>query len=160
MKTREMWLPAPPDLLSWLHPPSVQALPSPGTFRETARYLHLFVLCLHCSCATGRHKSHRLSNHVTGTFTQCPLLCSGDCFWTESLPSMATSHHRLLNWAGFDRSVIWDLLAVQLPTVLFAVNIALMSTLYPPGLRSCVGYCLCSWNKQWYLGFFHHCHST
>lgn len=60
METRGIWLPAPPDLLSWLRSPPVQALPSPGTFTETLRYLHLFVLCcLHCICATGRHKWHR-----------------------------------------------------------------------------------------------------
>lgn len=129
-----MWLPAP--LLSWLHPPPVQALPSPGSFRETLGYLHLFVLCcLHCVCATGWHKSHRLSSHVTSMFTQCPWLWSGDWFWTGWLPPMATCHHGFLKWAGFDRSVIWDLLTVELPTVFFAVNIALMSALCPTWFR-------------------------
>lgn len=51
------------------------------------------------------------------------------------LPPMATCHCRLLKWAGFDRSVIWDLLTIQVPTVLFAVNIALMSALCPAWFR-------------------------
>lgn len=157
METRGIWPPVPPDLLSWLHFLPVQALPSPGTFRETLGCLHLFVLCC-------------LKSILYLCLWQTQIIQPEQSCWyhVDTLPftlvlgGVTSPHGHVLKWAGFERTVTQNLLTVLLPTVLFAINVALMSAL-----------CL-SWFKKtcWIVPLlheqkngiwvfsFHYCHSA
>lgn len=156
METRGIWLPAPPELLSWLRSPPVQALPSPGTFTETLRYLHLFVLCcLHCICATGRHKWHRaiiLIAHSHSALCSDQETDSGGVTCTDGhAPSQIAEVGWL--WQIRDPRPLDSTVAYCAFCSKHCINVSILPNCWILPL-------FCEHKNGIWSFFFHHCHST